>query len=131
MNDAHSNGKSFARDLKLQMAKISVMDWAPIDTKRIVLKLNLIKEHLSSAILSGCLAGVDFGKELVNLYSQEKVAPDANELIQVDNYNFEISDTSLHLAPEETQVLPPTSHYSDLYILDPLKQTSHIPSAMP
>ncbi len=113
------------------MAKISVMDWAPIDTKRIVLKLNLIKEHLSSAILSGCLAGVDVGKELVNLYSQEKVAPDANELIQVDNYNFEISDTSLHLAPQDTQVLPPTSNCSDLYILDSLKETSHIPSAMP
>ncbi|CAK9260313.1 unnamed protein product [Sphagnum jensenii] len=80
------------------------IDWAPIDTKCIVLKLNLIKEHLSSAILSGCLAGVDVGKELVNLYSQEKVAPDANELIEVDNYNFEISDTSLHLAPQDTQV---------------------------
>ncbi|CAK9201064.1 unnamed protein product [Sphagnum troendelagicum] len=79
------------------------IDWAPIDTKRIVLKLNLIKEHLSSAILSGCLAGVDVGKELVNLYSQKKVVPDANELIQVDNYNFEISDTSLHLAPQDTQ----------------------------
>ncbi|CAK9862722.1 unnamed protein product [Sphagnum jensenii] len=79
-------------------------NWAPIDTKRIVLKLNLSKEHLSSAILSGCLTGVDVRKELVNLYSQEKVAPDANELIQVDNYNFEISDTSLHLAPQDTQV---------------------------
>jgi len=131
LNDSHSNGRSFTRDLKLQMAKISVMDWAPIDTKRIVLKLNLIKEHLSSAILSRCLTGVDVGKELVDLYSQEKVVPDANELIQVDNYNFDISDISLHLAPQDTKVLPPTSHCSDLYIVDSLIATSHIPSAMP
>jgi hypothetical protein len=78
--------------------KICTMDWAPIDTTCIAFKLNLIKKHLSSAIFSGCFAGIYIGKELINLDPQEfreKIETDENELIQVDSYTFNINDTSL------------------------------------
>ncbi len=71
---------------------------APIDTTYIAFKLNLIKKHLSSPIFSGCFAGIDIGKELINLDPQEfkeKIETDENELIQVDSYTFNINDTSL------------------------------------
>jgi hypothetical protein len=71
--------------------------WAPIDTTCIACKFNLIKKHLSSAIFPGCFAGIDIGKELINLDPQEfreKIETNENELIQVDSYTFNINDTS-------------------------------------
>jgi hypothetical protein len=71
---------------------------APIDTTCIAFKLTLIKKHLSSTIFSRCFVGIDIGKELINLDPQEfreKIETDEHELIQVDNYTFNINDTFL------------------------------------
>ena len=47
------SGRLFLRDLKLLIAQISTRDWAPIDGKRISMRVNLLRQHLQAAVAVG------------------------------------------------------------------------------
>jgi hypothetical protein len=52
---------------------------------------------------------IELGEKLVNIDSHKKVEINANELIQVDDYIFEINNIFLHIAPENALVQHITS----------------------
>ena len=50
---AYDSGRRFLRDLKLLVAQISTRDWAPIDGKRVSMRVNLLRQHLQAAVAVG------------------------------------------------------------------------------
>ena len=76
----HTGGLAFLRDLKLLLSQIAVQDWAPIDSKRALLRLSLLRKHMADAIAFGCLPSGSGGLEqLTSFDTGDAIADDGGE----------------------------------------------------
>ena len=50
---AHVGGPKFLTDFKLLMAQLAVQDWASLDSKRVIMRANLLRKHLPTAVALG------------------------------------------------------------------------------
>ncbi|KAL3686192.1 hypothetical protein R1sor_004214 [Riccia sorocarpa] len=98
LEPSYMDGRSFSTDLKLLIAQISAQEWAPIDSKRIELRVHLLRAHLSSAVSLGHLDTKSHEAILVNFDSHEEITDSA---LQLDGKVFGGNDTGLKLKPSE------------------------------
>ncbi|KAL3686193.1 hypothetical protein R1sor_004215 [Riccia sorocarpa] len=101
---SYMDGRSFSTDLKLLIAQISAQEWAPIDSKRIELRVHLLRTHLNSAVSLGHLDIKSHEGILVNFDSHEEITDYA---LQFDGKVFSGNDTGLKLKPGEGDSIGP------------------------
>ncbi|CAM6093207.1 unnamed protein product [Calypogeia fissa] len=91
---SYLSGRSFLLDLKLIIAQITTKDWSPIDSKRVALRINLLRKHLRSAISVGSFFSDGILKPLIQF---DDCLDISDELLVVHDIDFPISDTALEL----------------------------------
>lgn len=107
VGNSYNSGHAFLRDLKLVISQIAVKDWTHIDSKRVAMKVAILRRNLVSVVKAGCISMVGTKKVLTNFDSHEEVrdAPIVHGDLFID-----LQDTSLeHAALDES-----TSNYQIL-----------------
>lgn len=85
------SGRQFAADLKLITAQISTRDWSGTDSKRVILKLDLLRKHMQPAINWGSMLK---DAPLTN-FDTDEVVPEIP--LETTTFAFDIPDTGLEL----------------------------------
>ncbi|MCO5576995.1 hypothetical protein L7F22_030816 [Adiantum nelumboides] len=107
----HKSGRCFMEDFKLVLSQISVRDWSSVDSKRVAMRLTVLRNHLESAIRVGQCSD---GQCLLDFRKDENIA---DEPISVGGkFDSLIQDAGLELAGVEND-----SSKAQV-ILQPLKQ---------
>ncbi|KAL2635735.1 hypothetical protein R1flu_007214 [Riccia fluitans] len=94
----YTDGRSFSTDLKLLIAQLCAKDWAPMDSKRMELRVYLLRAHLSCAISMGRLDTKSHEMKLVSFDTHEEIT---DSTLQLGGNLFTVHDTGLKLKPSD------------------------------
>ncbi|KAL2635730.1 hypothetical protein R1flu_007209 [Riccia fluitans] len=94
----YTDGRSFSTDLKLLIAQLCAKDWDPIDSKRMELRVYLLRAHLSCAISMGRLDTKSHEIKLVNFDTHKEIT---DSTLQLGGNLFTVHDTGLNLKPSD------------------------------
>ncbi|KAH7290546.1 hypothetical protein KP509_30G053200 [Ceratopteris richardii] len=96
----YANSRRFLQDFKLVLSQISIQDWSSMNSRRIMMRIFVLRSHLESAITLGQCKG---GEVLVVLDNDESIADDPIHLESEICSSFQLKDSGLQLAISSTE----------------------------
>ncbi|KAH7282153.1 hypothetical protein KP509_35G015100 [Ceratopteris richardii] len=95
----YKNGRSFLQDFKLVLAQISAQDWSSVDSRRVMMRISMLRTHLQSAITLG---QCNDGEMLANLDNDDSIQDDPMYSESEMCGSLQLQDSGLKLAVSQT-----------------------------
>ncbi|KAH7282154.1 hypothetical protein KP509_35G015200 [Ceratopteris richardii] len=91
----YKSGRCFLQDFKLVLSQISAQDWSSVDSRRVMMRISILRSHLASAITLGQCNG---GEMLSDLDNDDSINDDPIYLKSEICGNVQLEDSGLQLA---------------------------------